>query len=409
MKKVETVKKSLRDYEALISAEKIEEIESLSRELKGARVLHINATAYGGGVAEILHTLVPLMNDAGLVADWAVIEAPGEFFELTKRMHNALQGKDDKMNKEDKELFLRVTRENAQRYSFGAYDYVIIHDPQPVGLPEFVDFGEARLVWRCHIDTSSPNMDFWSFLNNHLGYYDAGVFTLRDYAKDGISINNIVEIPPSIDPLSNKNRALRDDELKLATKKLRVDVGRPIISQVSRFDPWKDPMGVVDVYRVLKEEFKGLQLLMIGAMASDDPEGWEIYDDLLRYAGTDYDIKVLSNFHGVAEIEVNAAQRISNVVLQKSIREGFALTMSEAMWKKTPVIGGNVGGIPLQVKHGVNGYLVNSIEETAEYTAKLLRDKELAREFGEKGHEIVKEHFLVTRHLVDYMRLFKSL
>jgi trehalose synthase len=252
-------------------------------------------------------------------------------------------------------------------------------------------------------------MDFWDFLNSHLQYYDAGIFTLRDYAKDGISIGRIVEIPPSIDPLSNKNRALSENELKLAVKKLRVDVGRPIISQVSRFDPWKDPMGVVDVYRALKEEFEGLQLLMIGAMASDDPEGWEIYDDLLRYAGTDYDIKVLSNFHGIAEIEVNAAQRISNVVLQKSIREGFALTMSEAMWKKAPVIGGNVGGIPLQVKHGVNGYLVNSVDETIEYTGKLLRDRSLAKKFGDKGYEIVKECFLTTRHLSDYLKLFKEL
>ncbi len=409
MKRVEIGRKNLADYEELISSEKVREIESLAGALKGAKVLHISATAYGGGVAEILHTLVPLMNDTSLVVDWVIIEGPSEFFELTKRMHNALQGKEDTVTDEDRGLFSTVTRTNADDYSFGEYDYVVIHDPQPVALPEFVDFGKAKLIWRCHIDTSSPNESFWTFLNSFLGKYAAGVFTLSDYAREGIAIDRIVNIPPSIDPLSDKNRDLTEKEMQTALKKLQVDRSKPIISQVSRFDPWKDPMGVVDVYRALKDEFFGLQLLMVGSMASDDPEGWKIYDDLLRYVGMDYNVKVLSNFHGIGEVEVNAAQRISDVVLQKSIREGFALTMSEAMWKKTPVIGGNVGGIPLQVKHGVNGYLVNDIDETIDYTAKLLRDRDLSRQFGEQGRRIVKEHFLTTRHLLDYLKLFKAL
>jgi trehalose synthase len=409
IKTVKVIQKKLHDYKGIADGQVIESITELSRKLRGLRVLHINATAYGGGVAEILHTLIPLMKDCGLEVDWKTIEAPGEFFDLTKRMHNALQGKEDSISVNDRDLFERVSKENSAFIKPDEYDVVIIHDPQPVALPAYANFGSSKLVWRCHIDTSSPNPVFWNFLNSFLSYYRAGIFTLLSYAKEGISIESLYAIAPSIDPLSNKNRDLTEAEFGSALKKLGVDTSKPLIAQVSRFDPWKDPLGVVDVYKSLKKQFAGLQLLMIGSMASDDPEGWKIYEDLLRYTGMDYDVKVLSNFQGIGDIEVNASQRISDVVIQKSLREGFALTMSEAMWKRTPVIGGNVGGIPLQVHHGVNGYLVNSIEETIEYTGKLLEDRALATDMGNKGHEIAKRDFLTTRHLKEYLELFSDL
>ena len=409
MRSTQVNKKLLKDYQPFVEEEVIESIIELSRELKGLRVLHVNATSFGGGVAEILHTLVPLMKDCGLEVDWKVIDAPPQFFDLTKRMHNALQGKKDFLSEEDKRLFEKVAKDNAAYIGIDEYDVAVLHDPQPVGLPAFANFGNCKLVWRCHIDTSSPNEVFWNYLNTFLSYYDAGIFTLKSYAKDGIAIDKIYDIPPSIDPLSNKNRMLSEEEMKKAMTKLGLVSGRPVIAQVSRFDPWKDPMGVVDAYRQLKRKFPDLQLLLIGSMASDDPEGWKIYEDLLRYIGMDYDVKVLSNFHGIGDIEVNAAQRISKVVLQKSLREGFALTMSEAMWKKTPVIGGNVGGIPLQVHHGVNGYLVESVDETVEYTKRILENPDLAKELGRNGYEIVKKHFLCTRHLLQYLELFRDL
>jgi trehalose synthase len=409
VKTVQTLKKNLHEYGSFSESSVLEDIERLSEQLRGARILHINATAFGGGVAEILHTLIPLMNDCGLDVDWKVIEAPSEFFDLTKRMHNALQGKEDILSQKDRSLFESVAKENARFIEASEYDIVVIHDPQPVGLPLFADFGNSRLVWRCHIDTSSPNPIFWEYLNSFLTSYDAGIFTLKSYAKEGIPIGEIYEIAPSIDPLSNKNRDLSDVELTNAVKKLGVDIRRPIITQVSRFDPWKDPMGVVDVYRGLKKKFEGLQLLMIGSMASDDPEGWKIYEDLLRYIGMDYDVKILSNFQGIGDIEVNASQRLSDVVIQKSLREGFALTMSEAMWKRTPVVGGNVGGIPLQVHHGVNGYLVNSVDEAIEYTGKILENPLMAEEMGNKGYEIARRDFLSTRHLYQYLQLFLDL
>lgn len=409
VKTTQVQRKSLKDYEPFIESDLLESILQLSSELRGLRVLHVNATSFGGGVAEILHTLIPLMKDCGLNVDWKVIDAPSRFFDLTKRMHNALQGKEDRLSDEDRDLFENVSKDNASFIKPGEYDIAVIHDPQPVGLPAFADFGSCRLVWRCHIDTSSPNRVFWDYLNGFLSYYNAAVFTLKDYAKDGISIDKIYEIPPSIDPLSNKNRELSKEEMQQALRKLGIESGKPVITQVSRFDPWKDPLGVVDAYRKLKERFRELQLLLIGSMASDDPEGWKIYEDLLRYSGMDYDIKVLSNFQNISDIEVNAAQRVSKVVLQKSLREGFALTVSEAMWKKTPVVGGNVGGIPLQVHHGINGYLVESVEDTVEYTGRILDDPGLAKEMGNKGYEIVKKDFLSTRHLHQYLQLFRDL
>jgi trehalose synthase len=323
-------------------------------------------------------------------------------------MHNALQGKEDVIEKHVKDLYIETTKKNAEELDARNYDVVIIHDPQPFALPEFYDFGKAKVIWRCHIDTSTPNKQYLNFLKRFTSGYSCAVFTLESYAGE-FGFPEIREIAPSIDPLSDKNRELTDEELRKACTKLKINAEKPLITQVSRFDPWKDPLGVVDVYRELKKSYNELQLLMVGSMASDDPEGWQIYEDILRYAGRDYDVGVYTNFHDVGNIEVNAAQKVSDVVLQKSLREGFALTVSEALWKGTPVVGGNVGGIPLQIKDNHNGYLVSSTEEAVEATRKILSDENLKRKLGENGKEIVRKEFLITRHLTDYLKLFRDL
>ncbi len=408
METVQLTSKRIDDYLQFMDNEKKEELFSLVDKLKGLKVLHVNATAFGGGVAEILHTLVPLMKDAGIDVEWKVIEAKKDFYEFTKRVHNALQGKDDVLEEKDKDNFIKTTKENATELNEEEYDVVIIHDPQPFALPEFYDFGNAKVVWRCHIDTSTPNKQYLKFLKQFASKYTCAIFTLESYAGE-FGFPEIKEIAPSIDPLSDKNRKLSDEELNKACSKLKVDADKPLITQVSRFDPWKDPLGVVDVYRELKKTYGDLQLLMIGSMASDDPEGWQIYEDILRYVGRDYDVGVYTNFHDVGNIEVNAAQKVSDVVLQKSIREGFALTVSEALWKETPVVGGDVGGIPLQIKDNHNGYLVNSTEEAIEATKKILSNENLKRKMGENGKETVRKNFLITRQLIDYLMLFKDI
>jgi trehalose synthase len=407
MKTVQLKEKRIDNYLKFMDREKREELFDLIDKVKGMRVLHVNATAFGGGVAEILHTLVPLMKDAGIDVEWKVMEAEKEFYEFTKRMHNALQGKEDIIDDNDKENFLETAKKNAADLGDKKNDVVIIHDPQPFALPEFYDFGKARVIWRCHIDTSTPNKHFLDFLKQFVPKYACSIFTLESYAGE-FGFPEIREIAPSIDPLSDKNRDLTDEELKRACSKLKVDAKKPLITQVSRFDPWKDPLGVVDVYRELKKSYNELQLLMIGSMASDDPESWQIYEDILRYVGRDYDVGVYTNFHDVGNIEVNAAQKVSDVVLQKSLREGFALTVSEALWKKTPVVGGNVGGIPLQIKDSYNGYLISSTEEAVEATRKILFDENLKRKLGENGKEIVRKEFLITRQLTDYLKLFRD-
>jgi trehalose synthase len=408
MKTVQFTEKRVDNYLKFMDREKRDELFELIDKVKGIRVLHVNATAFGGGVAEILHTLVPLMKDAGIDIEWKVMEAEKEFYEFTKRMHNALQGKEDVIEKHVKDLYIETTKKNAEELDARNYDVVIIHDPQPFALPEFYDFGKAKVIWRCHIDTSTPNKQYLDFLKRFTSGYSCAVFTLESYAGE-FGFPEIREIAPSIDPLSDKNRELTDEELRKACTKLKINAEKPLITQVSRFDPWKDPLGVVDVYRELKKSYNELQLLMVGSMASDDPEGWQIYEDILRYAGRDYDVGVYTNFHDVGNIEVNAAQKVSDVVLQKSLREGFALTVSEALWKGTPVVGGNVGGIPLQIKDNHNGYLVSSTEEAVEATRKILSDENLKRKLGENGKEIVRKEFLITRHLTDYLKLFRDL
>lgn len=401
--------KKLRDYRQFIGDQELEAIRTLAEPLRGARLLHINATAFGGGVAEILHTLVPLMRDVGIEAEWQVIRGADEFFNVTKAFHNGLQGAAFPLTAEMRAIYKRYNQQNAADLE-GAYDFIVVHDPQPAALRHFHGPGGARRwILRIHIDTSTPNLEVWEFLRPYLELYDAGIFTMAQYVYGDLKFPHLAIIPPSIDPLSPKNIPLAPAESEAVLKRYGIDLERPLVTQVSRFDPWKDPLGVIDAYRMVKVEIPEVQLALVGSMASDDPEGWVYYDRTVRHAGEDPDIFILHNFHGVGSMEVNAFQSRSDVVIQKSTREGFGLVVAEALWKGRPVIGGNVGGIPLQVIHEQTGYLVDGILDCAHRTYTLLQDPELGNAMGARGREHVRQNYLITRQLKDYLQLMHDL
>jgi len=405
---VETESKSLKDYIEIIGKEEVETIKKLAIPLKGKRVVHINATSFGGGVAEILATLVPLMKDVGLEAEWQVIKGSDDFFNVTKAIHNGLQGMDVPFTENMKEIFLKNNRLNEKLFE-GEYDFVVIHDPQPVAILKYRKEKVGKWIWRFHIDPTNAQEKIWQFIKPFIEKYDAAIFTLKECVKDDLKLKNIALIPPAIDPLSSKNMDLDQEETKNIVTKYKVDPDRPIITQVSRFDPWKDPLGVIDMYRIVKKEIKDAQLVLIASMVNDDPERWEYYEKTARHAGEDYDIHLLSNLNGVGNLEVNAFQRASDVIIQKSVREGFGLMITEALWKGKPVVAANVGGIPLQVDNRRTGYLVGDIAECAERVIYLLKNPEIANKMGVSGKEYVRKNFLVTRLLKDYLRLFNSL
>ncbi|HIP97204.1 MAG TPA: glycosyltransferase [Anaerolineae bacterium] len=406
---VELQPKSLADYAPIVGDETIEQIRALAGPLKGARVVHVSATAFGGGVAEMLYTLVPLMCDVGLDARWQIITGSDEFFNVTKSFHNGLQGMDLPLTEAMKDIWRRYNEYNAAAFE-GEYDFVIVHDPQPAGMCTYRRRkGGRHWIWRCHIDTSTPNPAFWEFIVPYLQVYDAGIFTMQQYVGQGLAFPHLAIITPTIDPLSPKNAAQPPEESRKIIRSYGVDLDRPLLTQVSRYDPWKDPLGVIDAYRLVKRKIPDVQLALLGSMASDDPEGWVYYDRTVRHAGEDFDIYILHNFHGVGNREVNAFQAMSDVVIQKSTREGFGLVVTEALWKGTPVVGGNVGGIPLQVLDGETGFLVDSVETCAEKTLYLLQHPDEARRMGEQGREHVRKNFLSTRHLRDYLQLFADL
>ncbi|HST88801.1 MAG TPA: glycosyltransferase, partial [Ktedonobacterales bacterium] len=386
----------------------IAELERLARPLQGARVLHINATAYGGGVAEMLHTLVPLMRNVGLEAEWRIISGHDEFYTVTKSMHNALQGMDLDLTPAMRAAYLHANVDNAV-YLDDSFDYVIVHDPQPAPLRMLRAADPGKWIWRCHIDLTAASPRYWGFLRPFVQMYDAAIFTMPQYVKRDLQIGKIAIIPPAIDPLSPKNAPMKDTDARRVLELYHIDSNRPTLVQVSRFDPWKDPLGVIDVYRGVKAEFPDVQLVMAGSMAHDDPEGMEYYQRTKDYAGDDPDIHLLSNLDGVGNVEINAFQREATVVLQKSLREGFGLTVAEGLWKSRPVIGGNVGGIPLQIEDGATGFLVSSVEECTGRVLELMRDPRQARAMGERGREEVRHKFLSTANLRNYLNLFSDL
>ena len=409
LERVDVENKSLDDYRAIVGNDVVEEITHLAGKLKDAHVLHINATAFGGGVAEILMTLVPLMNDVGLAADWQVIEGTDEFFNVTKASHNGLQGMEIPLTEEMKGCWRQYNEHNANLFE-GEYDFIVVHDPQPAGMLKYHGrSGGTNWIWRCHIDTSHPNPIYWDFYAPYINIYEAAVFTMKQYVGPNVKFDHLAIIPPTIDPLSPKNAPIPLEQARKVVQGFGIDVSRTLITQVSRFDPWKDPLGVIDAYRLIKSEVPEVQLALVGSMASDDPEGWYYLDMTTRRAGEDDDIFILHNFHGVGGYEVGCFQTASDVVIQKSTREGFGLVVTEALWKEKPVIGGNVGGIPLQVIEGETGFLVDTVEECAAKTLHLLQNPEDAQSMGKAAREHVRKNFLITRHLKDYLSLFNTM
>jgi len=403
-----TATRRVSDYAEIIGEKRLAELRSLGSKAAGRSMLHVNATAYGGGVAEILQNLVPLLRDAGVEAHWAVLDAPPAFFDITKKVHNALQGMALDLSDEEKKLFLEVARENAAQLL--RTDVVLAHDPQAVALRHYAaEPKRAGWAWRCHIDLTTAHQPVWSFIRPYVEEHDASIWTMRQFVRQDLRNQNVLIQAPTIDPLSRKNREMSASEAQGTVRRFGIDPNRPILLQVSRFDPWKDPLGVIDAYRLVKREVPDVQLAMIGSLADDDPEGAEYLDRTRKHAQGDEDVVLLTNLDGVKDDEVNAFQRAATVVIQKSLREGFGLVVSEALWKGVPVVGGKVGGIVLQIEDGVSGFLVSSVEEAAARTVELLRDPALRKRTAAAGREGVREAFLITRDLRDQLALVASL
>jgi trehalose synthase len=352
------------------------------------------------------------MNDIGLQAEWAVIRGADEFFNVTKSMHNSLQGMYYEWTPAMREIWLNYNRMNAEMFD-ESYDYVVIHDPQPAAIPTFIEerLGrrDGKWIWRCHIDLTDANPQVFEFFRPFVEQYDASVWTMPQFVPETLSMDHVVFAPPCIDPLSVKNLDLPPPFVDEIVKQYGVRVHDPLIVQVSRFDPWKDPIGVIDAYRITKEEFPNVQLVLAGSMATDDPEGFHYWDLANEARAGDHDVHLLSNIQQIGNVQVNAFQRKADVIMQKSLREGFGLTVSEGLWKGHPVIGGRCGGITLQIEDGVNGFLVDDVETAAKRTTDLLRDRERADAMGVAGRERVRREFLSTRELEDWLRLYSVL
>lgn len=409
LQRVDVGERSLAAYRGLADDVLLDDLVREAEALRGVRVLHINATPFGGGVSELLRSAVPLLNDLGLVADWQVIHGADSFFEVTKTMHNALQGAERGLDARQREVYLEACARNAADLADERYDVVFVHDPQPAALLELGGSLGAKWVWRCHIDTSDPNPDVWAFLRAYLADYDAAVFTMDEFVPPRVPIERVRAIAPAIDPLSPKNIALPDRLAREILGWMGVRLDRPLLTQVSRFDPWKDPLGVIEAFRLARSRVPTLQLVLAGSMALDDPEAFGIYRRLTEETAADPSMHVFTNLTGVGNIEVNALQRLSDVVVQKSIREGFGLVVSEALWKGTPVVAGKAGGIPMQMPTSVGGYLVESVDECGERIATLLEDPDKARALGERGREHTRTRFLMPRLLLDEVRLIAEL
>lgn len=390
---------NVEEYEKYIGSEAVERIMNKAKPLQGLHVANVNSTYYGGGVAELLSSLSLMMNNVGIKTGWRVLQGSPDFFSTTKKMHNALQGGDINLTDLKVQIYEDVIHENAMRNHLD-HDMVIIHDPQPLAMIEEYK-RRGPWIWRCHIDLSSPNMELWNYLHQYIQKYDAIIFSLKEYQQD-------VDVPqvfflPAIDPFSIKNKELTQQEKDERLNHYNIPTDLPLVVQISRFDKWKDPEGVIEAYKIARKEVD-CTLVLLGNVATDDPEGEQVYKSLLDES-EDERIIILSKEDTAL---VNALQCRAAVVLQKSIREGFGLTVTEAMWKGTPVIGGNVGGIRYQIKDGENGFLVNSVEEAAERIVTLLKDDGLCQKMGKRAQVSVKENFLMTRLLEQYLDLFSS-
>ncbi len=394
----------LADYGSIVGTEVLDELRVVADRVRGRRLQNINSTAVGGGVAEILTRMVPLLEELGVETTWDVIRGDQAFFDVTKAFHNALHGKPETITEEMLECYRETTRVNLRHMDFTG-DVIWVHDPQPAGLiARKHDMGRAW-VWRCHIDVSTPAAGVWEFLAPYVEQYDACIFSMPDFAQRAALPQFMVA--PSIDPLSDKNRELDDRYVSRVLEKYGLDPERPILTQISRFDRLKDPLGVIAAYRIIRKRHD-CQLILAGGGAPDDPEGSEVLREVQEAAGSDPDIHVLL-LPPYSDLEINALVRGSTIVFQKSIKEGFGLTVSEALWKRKPVIGGAVGGIRLQIINGVTGFLVHSPEGAARRGAQLLADATMRERMGENGHQHVKQNFLLTRHVKDYMLVMLAL
>jgi trehalose synthase len=367
-------------------------------------VENINSTAVGGGVAEILNHMLPLLQELGIDARWEVIKGGMDFFAVTKKFHNTLHGKDEPVTEADFQVYRDHTEKMLNETPLYG-DIIFVHDPQPAGLIAKRKEIGRKWLWRCHIDVSQPHTDVWNFLKSMVERYDATVFSAPQFAQL-LDIPQI-QIPPSIDPLAEKNRELSQEVINEIMERYNVPMDKPIITQVSRFDYLKDPVGVIEAYRMAKR-YIDCRLILVGGCASDDPEGAQVLADVMEHAHGDPDVHILE-LPPTSNIEINAIQRASTIILQKSLKEGFGLTISEALWKGKPVIASAVGGIPLQITHKYSGILTHTVEGTAYWIKQLLQAPEFARRLSENGKEHVRQNFLLTRHLRDYMLLFLSL
>ena len=392
------------DYEAITGKPTLDELRFLAKALKGKTVKMTNSTAVGGGVAEMLHHLVPLLRELEVAVRWEVITGGNDFFEVTKAFHNALHGGDYDFTREAQEIFLACNEQNRERMQFDE-DFVVIHDPQPAALVRARPNSRARWIWRCHIDLSNPHPGVWEFLRPMIEQYDAAIFSSQSFARQ-------LPIPqylfyPCIDPLSEKNKELEESYVQKVCDECGIDRSRPIVTQVSRFDRLKDPVGVVQAYKLAKK-YVDFQLVLAGGGAADDPEGAAVLQEVTAVAGDDPDVIIL-NLPPWCALEINALQRASTVVVQKSLKEGFGLTVTEALWKAKPTIAGAVGGIPNQVIHNLTGALVHSVEGCAYQIRYLLTHPDIARQLGKNGHEHVKENYLVTSNVRRWLLLLRLL
>lgn len=392
----------LDDYQSIVGQANLDSLRFMARDLRGKTVKMVNSTAVGGGVAEMLNRLVPLLTELEVATHWDVITGGDDFFEVTKAFHNALQGSDYQLTEHAQDIFLVYNEQNMQRMQFGE-DIIVVHDPQPAALVRARTQSSAPWVWRCHIDLSHPNPQVWEFLRQWIEQYDAAIFSSQSFSRQLPILEYLFY--PCIDPLSDKNKDLDGATIKAVCDQFGINHSRPIVTQVSRFDRAKDPLGVIHAYKLAKK-YVDCQLVMAGGGAKDDPEGAIVLQEVKEAAGNDPDIIVL-DLPPWCALEINALQRASTLVVQKSIREGFGLTVSEALWKGKPTIAGAVGGIPNQIIHKLTGVLVHSIEGCAYQIRYLLTHPDFARRLGENGREHVKENFLITTNLKRWLLLFR--
>ncbi len=398
---------SLEDFRSIVPDERIAEIYARARGLYGKHIVHVNATYQGGGVAEILYSLVILMNDVGIDTGWRILHGSQDFFEITKQFHNALQGADLNLSARKKELYLQVN-DTFSRFTHLDHDCVIVHDPQPLSMIRAYRKRQPWL-WRCHIDLTNPHKELWDFLKGYLVKYDQVVVSSEKYFKDDLPVKQRL-IFPAINPLSPKNRDISDQTMLEHIKKAGIPTDKPVITQVSRLDPWKDPLGVIEVFKRVKEKVD-CRLVFCYNVASDDPEGLRMYNKVYRKANKMVKTRDILFVVGNQELLVNSIQKYSSVVIQKSIREGFCLSVTEALWKRTPVVASNVGGLPIQIQDGENGFLLepDDADGFADRIIHILKNPKEAKKLGDKARETVGRKFLITRLLSDYLDMLNSI